>query len=76
MTLVTPKDAKGPVPVMIMFGGGRFLPGDPIPAGPGRGLGVAPPPGLDPPATEQLIAAGWGYASINPGSVRPTTARA
>jgi len=39
MTLVTPKDAKGPVPVMIMFGGGRGLPGDPPPPGfGGRGL--------------------------------------
>ena len=35
MTLVTPADAKGPVPVMIMFGGGRTLPGDPPPAGRG-----------------------------------------
>jgi hypothetical protein len=72
MTLVTPKDAKGPVPVMIMFGGGRLLPGDPIPEGRGRGfaLGVTPPPNLDPPATEQLIADGWGYASLNPGSVQ------
>lgn len=30
MTLVTPADAKGPVPVMIMFGG-RPLPGTPVP---------------------------------------------
>src|SRR5947207_5565016 len=29
MTLVTPKDATGRVPVMMMFGGGRTLPGDP-----------------------------------------------
>ena len=70
MTLVTPKDATGPVPVMIMFGGGRLLPGDPPPAGRGGLPGFAPPPGADPPATEQLIADGWGYASINPGSVQ------
>ena len=72
MTLVTPKDARGPVPVMMMFGGGRALPGDPPPPGlAGRGgPGFAPPPGSDPPATEQLIADGWGYASINPGSVQ------
>jgi hypothetical protein len=66
MILVTPADAKKPVPVMIMFGGGR-LPGAPAPAGRG---GFAPPPGSDPPATEQLIAAGWGYASLNPGSIQ------
>jgi hypothetical protein len=29
-----------------------------------------PPPGSDPPATEQLIAAGWGYAYVNPGSIQ------
>jgi len=99
MTLVTPKDAKAPVPVMIMFGGGRALPGDPPPAPRGGGPGfVAPPapaagaaagaPGApaaappagraatgppapsDPPSTEQLIADGWGYASLNPTSVQ------
>jgi hypothetical protein len=65
MTLVTPKDAKGPVPVMMMFGG-RGLPG--APAAGGRGPAPAPPPGSDAPATDQLIADGWGYASINPAS--------
>ena len=29
-----------------------------------------PPPGNDPPATERLLAAGWGYACINPNSVQ------
>jgi len=70
MTLVTPKDARAPVPVMIMFGGGRLLPGDPAPAGRGGAPGFVPPPGADPPATEQLIADGWGYVSINPGSIQ------
>lgn len=64
--LVTPADAEGPVPVMIMFGRGQ-LPGTPAPAG---RPGFAPPPGSDPPATEQLIAAGWGYAYLNPSSVQ------
>jgi len=67
MTLVTPAHAAGPVPVMMMFGG-RGLPaleqGSP---GPGA---FTPPPGSDPPATEQLIADGWGYASIMPGSIQ------
>jgi (4-O-methyl)-D-glucuronate---lignin esterase len=77
MTLVVPKDAKGPVPVMIMFGGGRALPGDPPPpAFGGRGgraggpAAAGPPTPSDPPATQQLIADGWGYASLNPGSVQ------
>jgi lysophospholipase L1-like esterase len=67
MVLVTPARATGPVPVMMMFGG-RGLPE--FAQGPaGRG-GFTPPPGSDPPATEQLIAAGWGYVSINPGSIQ------
>jgi hypothetical protein len=73
MTLVTPADARGPVPVMMMFGGGRSLPGDPPPPGPGGGPGgggFAPPAGSDPPATEQLVADGWGYASISPASIQ------
>ena len=27
--------------------------------------------GTDPPATEQLIAGGWGYALLDPGSIQP-----
>jgi len=66
MTLVTPADAKGPVPVMMMFGGGG-LPG----VAPANGKAPPPPvPGADPPSTQQLIADGWGYASINPGSIQ------
>src|SRR5205809_249712 len=50
MTLVTPADATGPVPVMMMFGGGG-LPGVP----PANGKTPPPPaPGADPPATQQL----------------------
>lgn len=78
LTLVTPADAKGPVPVMVIFRGGNVQ----------QALGLAPPPGfggrggraggpppapagpVDPPATEQLIAAGWGFAFLNPGSVQ------
>src|SRR5215510_12670379 len=70
MALVTPADAKGPAPVMIMFGGG-VLPqaaGGPAPPA-GRG-GPPPAAGSDPPATEQLIADGWGFASLSPTSVQ------
>jgi lysophospholipase L1-like esterase len=67
MALVTPADAAGPVPVMILFGRAA-LPGDPPPPGfPNRG---GAPPGTDPPATQQLIADGWGYAYLNPASVQ------
>src|ERR1035438_3995391 len=48
MTLVVPADATGPVPVMMMFGGGG-LPGAP-PAG-GRAA-PAPPPRGGPPSTQ------------------------
>jgi len=69
MTLVTPDNAKGPAPVMMMFGSAAFL----------RRMAdiFAKRPelkammGTDPPATEQLIAQGWGYAFLDPGSVQP-----
>jgi len=70
--LVTPADAKGPVPVMIMFRGGN-LPQALGTAPPGGRGGFGPPPGAagsDPPATEQLIADGWGYAFLNPASIQ------
>jgi hypothetical protein len=69
MTLVTPADATGPVPVMMMFGGGG-LPGAAGPGARGGQGGPAPAANADPPATQQLIADGWGYASINPGSIQ------
>ena len=77
MTLVTPADATAPVPVMMMFGGRSGMPpapGAPPPAargfGPGRGTPPNPAVPADPPATEQLIASGWGYATISPGSIQ------
>jgi hypothetical protein len=122
MTLVVPANAKGPVPVLMMFGGGRFpAPSQPTlaenekinaalktllvntdpsikaileehplyqpfaaPAGAG-GFAFGPPPvpkpptpdlpgvigvNNDPPSTEQLLADGWGYATVNPGSIQ------
>jgi hypothetical protein len=66
MVLVTPANATSPVPVMMMFGRAA-LPGAPPPPGfPNR----PPQPGADPPATEQLIAAGWGYAAVTPASIQ------
>jgi len=66
MTLVTPVGAKGPVPVMMMF---RFA-GPPRPAGAPAPGGRVPPASSDPPATQQLIADGWGYASIVPTTIQ------
>jgi len=75
MTLVVPANAKGPVPVMMMFGG-RTIPeiAFPAPVFPGRAgappRAFTPPPSADPPALEQLIADGWGVATINPNSIQ------
>ena len=51
------------------FGGGGFprRPGEPAPAPRG---GFDGGNFADPPSTEQLIAAGWGYATISPGSIQ------
>ncbi len=81
LILVTPDNGAGKAPVMMMFRGGG-LPGEPPPVFPGRGpagagragRGPATPPApaapADPPATDQLIADGWGYAFLNPSSVQ------
>lgn len=69
LMLVTPADADGPVPVMMMFRGGG-LPGDPPPPALAGFRPPAPRPGDAPPAPDQLIAAGWGYAFLNPTSVQ------
>jgi hypothetical protein len=72
MTLVTPKGARLPVPVLMMFGGfgGTGMPrpaGSPIPTNRFPEFGG---PFKDPPSTEQLLAAGWGYATLIPGSIQ------
>jgi hypothetical protein len=73
MTVVTPLHAKQPVPVLMMFGGfgGGFprRPGEPEPTNRFGGFGNLT--FADPPSTEQLIAAGWGYATISPNSIQP-----
>ncbi len=112
MVLVTPANAKGPVPVLMMFGR-PVLPapaqpsgddlaqinealrallakGDPsvkaildkypayapiAPAASGSPFGAGGRPGAaaqagDPPTTQQLIADGWGYVTINPSSIQ------
>ncbi len=66
MVVVTPAWTKKRVPVMMMFGRAA-LPSTPLPAAMARFAAMA---GTDPPSTMQLIAAGWGYAMLNPGSVQ------
>src|SRR6266540_5589665 len=63
MAVVLPVKAKGPVPVLMMFGWGN-MPGEPLPRFPGVQEPAAPP------STEQLIAAGWGYVSLSTASIQ------
>jgi hypothetical protein len=60
MALVTPADAKTKVPVLMMFGNGAMPPSPP----------PASPPAGPASSAQQLIAAGWGYASISPASIQ------
>ena len=76
MTLVTPANAKGPVPVLMMFGGsfgGVGLPrgaGEPPPTNRFSGFGGGGGTNTGPSSAEMLIAAGWGYATIVPNSIQ------
>jgi lysophospholipase L1-like esterase len=70
LILVTPAKATAPVPVMIMFRRGNMPLAPGAPAPPPDFWNPPPQPGADPPASEQLIAAGWGYAYLNPASVQ------
>ena len=64
MAVVTPAHAKGPVPMLMMFGWGN-MPDEATPSfGPPRSEPV------DPPSTNQLIAAGWGYVSLSTTSIQ------
>jgi len=59
MTLVLPANAKGPVPLLMMFGRSVLT----APNQPPRPVG-------DPPAAQQLIADGWGYILLDPSSIQ------
>lgn len=65
MAVVTPAQAKAPVPVLIMFGSGA-MPG----AEPPAFRGAPRPEASAPPSTHQLIAAGWGYVSLSTASIQ------
>jgi len=64
LTLTTPADSTGPVPVMMEFGF-VFPPGfrPPAPAN-----SPTPPPG--PNWQQQLLAKGWGFASLIPNTIQ------
>ena len=69
MTLVTPANAAGPVPVMILFSSPalRKRMAEMLASRPE----LKASQGTDPPSTEQLIAGGWGYGLLDPGSIQP-----
>jgi hypothetical protein len=67
MTLVTPKEAKGPVPVLMMFTFGFGGAGPGKRGGPAAKAKFAP---MGPSRFEQLLEAGWGYATIVPASIQ------
>ena len=81
LTLTTPADAKGPVPVMMEFGFGSF---GPRPGGPGPAAKKAMPKAkaatkkggagalgrFGPPWQPLVLAKGWGYAIIVPNSIQ------
>ena len=70
MSVVLPADAEGPVPLMVMFRGSNLQQAVGNEAPPR--FGPPPDPNLpqDPSPGEQLIAAGWGFAWLNPGSIQ------
>ena len=58
MVLVIPENVKGPVPVLMMFGRANLpAPNQPI-------------ANANPSSRQQLLAAGWGYATIDPSSIQ------
>jgi hypothetical protein len=63
LTLTTPANAAGPVPVMLLLGGGPPPAGATPPAG-ARGPGRGPAAPSGPTAQQLILAKGWGYASL------------
>jgi hypothetical protein len=72
MTVVTPATTKQAVPLLMMFGGfgGDGFPRPAATPAPTNRVPEFGGPYRDPPSTEQLLASGWGYAIINPGSIQ------
>jgi len=65
LTLTTPANAAGPVPVMLLLGAG--VPGGGRGGAPAAGK-AAPPAG--PSAPQLILAKGWGYANLSTSSIQ------
>jgi hypothetical protein len=80
LTLVTPANAKGPVPVMMQFGGAPGGARGPAPATANTAAPATPPAAPAAPRggrgpqgpdwRQQVLAKGWGYANIVPNSIQ------
>jgi hypothetical protein len=67
LTLTTPANATGPVPVIMEFGFTGPRPGGAAASGPPGG---APAGNAEPSWQRQVLAKGWGYAIISPSSIQ------
>lgn len=70
MELVTPANARGPAPVLMMFGRSVFPANVQLPPQILASIKAA-----FKSSTEQLIADGWGYALIDPASIQADAAQ-
>jgi hypothetical protein len=69
MSLTLPKEATGPVPLLMSFGWTPFEL-EAFNLARGRSIDQAPRP---PAKQDKLIAAGWGCVMLNPGTVQDDT---
>lgn len=70
LTLTTPANATGPVPVIMEFGFGGPRSGAAPAAAPNANRPVAAPSSSAPSWQQQLVTKGWGYAIITPNSIQ------
>jgi hypothetical protein len=66
LSLSTPANAKGPVPVIMVFGGGPTAGRGAVPAVSAAQQGAEPGPSWQ----AQAVAKGWGFATLNPASIQ------